>query len=181
MLNRGGYGPDGYSSYIPLVVIYNTHRGVLEEAQKLMGGTITNGRRRSPRHKVSYSLVLMGQRRMLDVLKRLEPELIIKRKHSVVLMAYCARRQRGHCRIDRADFELISQLRALNGGKLRETFKERVASLKPSGFPRGPKKHGESATYVSGCRCRPCKSAHTIYMRAWRRGRDIRSVITLRR
>lgn len=173
MLNGGGYLDGIPRALCPSVAIYNNHRGVLEQAQGLMGGHIYAPRIREAGRNPSYQLILRSLNPVLLTLRKLRPELIIKQPHADLVIGFCEHRlsllgSGKDRRYGEIDFDFVLRMRVLNGNRLRDTAAERIASRKPLGKTPGSTPHGTPTGYVYGCRCEECRNVHREYARSWR-------------
>ena len=79
----------------PRVEVINTDMDVLEIIQEWVGGNITSSRVRIVGRKQLHVLGWYKQSTILDLLKLVEPYLIIKKPQAQLLIAWCVWRQCG--------------------------------------------------------------------------------------
>jgi len=82
-----------YSKKRPLIQIVNTERLFIQSAQKILGcGNITVQNRKDPRWKSTplplYAIRISNRKKVKDILIRITPHLIIKKKIAEEILAY---------------------------------------------------------------------------------------------
>ena len=73
--------------YQPVLVIVNTNRPILEEMQRVIGGSVVLVSKGDARCKTSYALRL-GNRQCYDAIKELRAFLILKRQQANLVLKY---------------------------------------------------------------------------------------------
>lgn len=102
------------------LMIANTHRPVLEEAREFIGmGHIYKMREASERHQASYQYRMQGKR-LLPVLIRLRPHIIVKREQLGLALEWLRRRARQKTRpYEEWDKQAVATMRRLNSRGLQ--------------------------------------------------------------
>jgi hypothetical protein len=86
---------NGSVEYCIRLSIYNTHRPVLDDVQKIWGGTLSIVARKLHAWKTSYALIWTNSA-AASVIRKMAPYLIVKQRQAKALLAFDERIQSGH-------------------------------------------------------------------------------------
>lgn len=82
----------GYTLF-PIFRITNSNKEALEKINEFIKGDIrSNGKDKNPNHKQVYRIEVIKLERIKDILKKIEPYLIIKKQQAELMLDFCNKR-----------------------------------------------------------------------------------------